>query len=221
MKVIVVDAQWIARAALRDLLAKVDGRLDVIETINFSQALEAAAEAENIRLLVFDPHLPCLRSMDDLKTALANFAHVPFVVLSDFVNRQDMLRCLELGPAGLVSKQASEADLTKALETVLAGEFYLPRAFMQDLPETAPNGNGFLSEHGDTLNSISSLTGRQREVLGHLARGMSNLKIAVAMGLSENTVRIHISAILRTLRLDNRTQAALLAAEYLRGEGQL
>ena len=221
MKVLIVDEQWLARFALRNLLSEIDPQTEIVLASDFSESLDLATEHPDIALIVAEPSCPGINSIEDFRLLITRLAETPLILFSHFNGRQDMLRALEIGAAGLLSKNASESEIRKALETVVAGEVYLPRSILKDTAEPNHRSSPFMDEYGDTMGSIANLTDRQRQVLAYLARGMSNMRIATEMGLSENTVRIHISAILRTLRLDNRTQAALLAAEYQRGDKHL
>lgn len=221
MKALIIDEQWLAQFALHNLLREIDSQSELVVASDFGQALDLATQNPDIALIIAEPSCPGITSMEDFRLLINRLAETPLILFSHFNGRQDMLRALEIGAAGLLSKNASEGEIRKALETVVAGEVYLPRSILKDSSETNQTSTPFLDEHGDTMGSIANLTDRQRQVLALLARGMSNMRIATEMGLSENTVRIHISAILRTLRLDNRTQAALLAAEYQRGDKHL
>jgi DNA-binding NarL/FixJ family response regulator len=220
MKILTVDNHWVCRTGLRPVLAKLDPDAQVLEAETYEKALKLASGNKDVKLVVMDLLLPDLRSLDALREMLGKLPQASLVVFSTVENRHDILQAVELGAAGFIPKTADGEEIAKAIKLVLAGEIYLPR---QLLKESARKGNGASFPPGDGAprQAISNLTARQRQVLGHLAQGMTNTKIATELGLSENTVRIHISAILRTLDLDNRTQAALLAAEYLRGANTL
>jgi DNA-binding NarL/FixJ family response regulator len=211
-----VDDHWVSRAALKPLLTQIDKKARFLEADNFGDALKLAERNSGLGLVLLDLVLPGLDSLDAISRLMAKAPEVPVVIFSMVENRHEVLRTVEQGVAGFIPKTASGDEILKALEVVLSGELYLPRMLLKDTPRQSAQSTSFLPIDGAPQQAIANLTERQRQVLSYLAQGMTNTKIATQLGLSENTVRIHISAILRTLNLDNRTQAALLAAEYLR-----
>ena len=217
MKVLLVDDNWVCRAGLKPLLTEINGKAEVLEAESFDRALELASKNSDLNLIVLDLMSPSIGSAESIRELLVKLPQATLVTFSRVENRHDVLRAIELGAAGYIPKTASGEEIVKALQLVLSGEIYLPRMLLKEVPRQDPEAASFLLTDAAPRQAIANLTSRQRQVLGFLAQGMTNTKIANQLGLSENTVRIHISAILRTLDLDNRTQAALLAAEYLRG----
>jgi DNA-binding NarL/FixJ family response regulator len=216
MKILLVDDHWVSRAALKSLLTQIDKKAKFLEADTFDDALKQAEGASGLKLVLLDLVLPGLDSLDGISRLMQKAPRVPVVVFSMVENRHEMLRTVEQGVAGFIPKTATGDEILKALEVVLSGELYLPRMLLKDSGQQSSESSSFMPIDAAPRQAIANLTPRQRQVLSYLAQGMTNTKIATELGLSENTVRIHISAILRTLDLDNRTQAALLAAEYLR-----
>lgn len=221
MRVLLVDDHWVSRAALKPLLSQVEKGATCLEAESFDEAMKRLGESSAIDLVILDLVLPGLESLDGIRVLMEKAPQVPVVVFSMVENRHEVLRAVELGVAGFIPKTASGEEILKALEVVRGGELYLPRMLLKDAGRANAEAPSFVPVDGAPRQAISNLTQRQRQVLSYLARGMTNTKIATELGLSENTVRIHISAILRTLDLDNRTQAALLAADYLRTSATL
>ena len=217
MKVLLVDDNWVCRAGLKPVLSQIDAKAEVLEAGSFDEAVKLAAKHGDLELVVLDLLLPGNGSLDTIRELLDKLPQATLVVFSRVENRHDILHAIELGAAGYIPKTATGEEIAKALQLVLSGEIYLPRLLLKETPRQDREAAVFMPTDAAPRQAISNLTARQRQVLGYLAHGMTNTKIATQLGLSENTVRIHISAILRTLDLDNRTQAALLAAEYLRG----
>ena len=216
MKFLLVDDHWVSRAALKPLLTQIDKKARFLEADSFDNALKQVESDAGLKLVLLDLVLPGLDSLDGISRLMEKVPEVPVVIFSMVENRHEVLRTVEQGVAGFIPKTASGDEIVKALELVLSGELYLPRMLLKETARQPGESTSFIPIDGAPRQAIANLTGRQRQVLSYLAQGMTNTKIATELGLSENTVRIHISAILRTLDLDNRTQAALLAAEYLR-----
>lgn len=221
MRVLLVDDHWVSRAALKPLLSQVEKGSTCLEAETLDEALKLLGGSSAIDLVILDLVLPGLESLDGIRVLMEKVPQVPVVIFSMVENRHEVLRAVEFGVAGFIPKTASGDEILKALKVVRGGELYLPRMLLKDAGRANSEAASFVAINGAPRQAISNLTQRQRQVLSYLARGMTNTKIANELGLSENTVRIHISAILRTLDLDNRTQAALLAADYLRTAASL
>lgn len=216
MKVLLVDDHWISRVAFKPLIAEIDRDAECIEAQSFGEAVERVGDNPDLDLIVLDLLLPDMDIVEGLRNLHGKASQIPIVAFSMVENRHEVLRTVELGVAGYIPKASTGEEIVKALEQVLAGELYLPRMLLKDTGAKSVDGRGYMPLEAAPRQAIANLTDRQRQVLSFLAQGMTNTKIAKELGLSENTVRIHISAILRALDLDNRTQAALLAAQYLR-----
>ena len=216
MKVLLVDDHWISRVALKPLIAEIDRDAECLEAQTFGAAAKLVGENPDLSLIILDLLLPDMDVAEGLKSLHAKAGQIPIVAFSMVENRHEVLRTVELGVAGYIPKASTGEEIVKALEMVLAGELYLPRMLLKETGQRSADARGYMPLDAAPRQAIANLTDRQRQVLAFLAQGMTNTKIAKELGLSENTVRIHISAILRALDLDNRTQAALLAAQYLR-----
>lgn len=221
MNILIADQFWVCRAGIKTLLTEVDAKAEIQEAESFQEARKRLARQPAIDLILLDTALPGLTSLDAIRQLPRNAERASLVIFSSMHDRGDALRAVDLGAAGFIPKWASREEILKALKQVLSGEVYLPRAVLEGQNGPAASTGRLGRDSEAAREAIALLTGRQREVLAQLAQGMSNTKIAKRLGLSENTVRIHISAILRTLDLDNRTQAALLAAERLRQADRL
>jgi DNA-binding NarL/FixJ family response regulator len=111
---------------------------------------------------------------------------------------------MALGACGFISKTSSSRVMLSALRLIMAGGVYLPPAMMV---------HGTPDDSRPTIGSTSFLTPRQREVLELLGQGRSNKEIARALNLTEGTVKLHVTAILKALNVSNRTKAVVVAAQ--------
>ena len=217
MKVLLADDHWAARAGIKLLLEQAHERAVFVETESFEETLRQAARHDDLRLVVCDLIMPGLGALGDLKRLLNQVSGVPVALYSMVEDRNDVLTAIDLGVTGFIPKTMHGDEVKEALAQIVAQQVYLPPAGLRSLPRRAFDTEGYGTVDAAPRRAMDSLTGRQREVLACLARGAPNGAIARELGLSENTVRIHISAILRALELKNRTQAALLAAAYFQG----
>jgi len=128
---------------------------------------------------------------------------LPIVVVSAREEPSVVRRALEHGAAGFIPKSSDTATIGIAIAAVLDGGHWAP-------PQSGDAG-GVAPEEADIAERIRELTPQQFRVLGMLGSGLLNKQIAHAMGVSEATVKAHMTAILRKLGANNRTQAILLA----------
>lgn len=134
------------------------------------------------------------------------YPNVRPLVLSANRNAAEVERCFRAGAAGYLCKQnVGCAELLEAVERVAKGERLVP-------PELFPHPS-VMEENAASRTVLHRLTAREREVLGFIASGADNLKIAVCLGITERTVKAHITSIYRKLDVENRTQMAMLACQ--------
>ena len=151
-------------------------------------------------LVLLDLQLPGENGLR-LLPKLLNLDPPPKVlVLTSFLEEDYLREALRLGASGFLVKHSAPDRLADALRAALRGELPLD-------PEAAR----MLAQPFD--DPLKELTSREREVLDHLAEGMSNKRIASALGIAEKTVKVHVSSVLAKLNVKDRVQAALYARE--------
>jgi DNA-binding NarL/FixJ family response regulator len=212
MKILVADDHWVVRAGLGVLFAQFDEPVTVLEAGTVEQVLAALAEHADIDMVLIDPFMTGTEPFKGLGDVCRAKKRASVVVFAKSDSRHHLLQALEAGATGYIPKAASQEDILAALRWVMSGKIWIPPALLDagraepaKSTESAPRPT-FLQDDG-----VLSLTARQKEVLVLLAEGKSNSQIAETLGISEGTVRVHVSAILRVLNVNNRTQAALLA----------
>lgn len=144
---------------------------------------------------------------DFIDTVCQTYPKLPILVLSASENPAHIRKCLDIGAKGFVTKSAPKEILFTAITKVLAGDRYIPSALLTAQGDGG-RGNSDLQASADNIAQL--LTERQLEILALISKGLSNKLIARELFLSENTVKVHVSAILRALSLSNRTQAGLV-----------
>lgn len=210
MKILIADDHPIVRSSLAQLLKVVDENAEVVEASNFDDAVDMVSRDADIELVLLDLRMPGKPAFESLGELTESRPNLPIVIVSAVESREDALRAIELGAMGYIPKTMSADQFELLLRRVLDGQVAMPRSLLE---RGASNRSEDYSLSGDRASRerIDRLTRRQQEVLGFLAHGKSNMQIAQDLGLSEKTVRLHVSAILKTLKLSNRTQAALMA----------
>jgi DNA-binding NarL/FixJ family response regulator len=212
LKILAADDHWIARAALTQLLQGLGRKIEVLEAEDFNQALELVSNNPDLDLVLVDLVMPGMDAFEGLR-ALRNLApSLPVVVVSVSEDREDILQAVNLGALGYIPKTAQGDEILKAISLVLSGEVALPRRILERAEPETDRVKPLSGSKGD-LPPEARLTKRQREIFNLLSEGLSNADIASRLGLSVNTVRVHIHGILQRLQLDNRMQVVLQAAQ--------
>ena len=214
MNVLTVDDHSVFRAGLGPVLKRLDSEVRLFEAYDFKSALKSAKEIPDLDLILLDLMMPGMDAFEGLSAIRHLVPHVPLVVVSMIEDRQDVLRAVELGALGYIPKTAGLDEMYEALQQVLSGAIYLPPAILRMTRATEasrPSAGGTEASSDEAWNA---LTKRQHDVVECLARGLTNSEIADHLGLSESTIRVHVSTILDRLQLNNRTQVAVWADRY-------
>jgi len=196
MKILLVDDHKLVRAGLVLVLKQMEDGVELLEAGTGREAIELASANPDINLILMDLDLPEGSGLEALTAIHAKDASMPVVILSAMEDQGMISRAMSLGARGFIPKTASGDVMVNSLRLVLSGGICLPPGY----GETARGGT-----------DLPNLTQRQSEVLSHMAQGNSNKEIARELGISENTVRVHISAIISALDATNRTEAAYSA----------
>ena len=229
LNVLLADDHLLFRDGLRRLLAQSDETMVFHEAGDFDDVRRLCDGAIAFDLILLDLGMPGWSGFSLLGEIHQRLPKALLVVVSGSEKRSDLLAALENGAAGFIPKSSSAKVLMGALQLVLAGGVYLPEQAIRGDRTTdgAPSaghgtghGAGHVAGHGaggaDPLDHLADgagdqLTPRQRDVLTRLRDGKSNKQIAHELGLTEGTVKVHVTAILRQLGVRNRTQAAITA----------
>jgi DNA-binding NarL/FixJ family response regulator len=196
VKILVVDDHPLILQALERWLPQVEPTLGVLRAGDREQTLTMLARHPDCALVLLDLALPGARGLDLLVELRRDHPQLPVVVLSATHDRATVGAALAAGARGYVSKTASADALLDAIRTVLAGG--------RDI--TAEISGAIASVPGVPAHALG-LTQRQGEVLQLLAQGKPNKLICRDLHLSEGTVKVHVSAILRALNVRSRSQA--------------
>ncbi len=205
LKLLVVEDHALVREGLLATLKSLGAETRTIGVPNANEAI-GVLEKEDIDMMILDLMLPGTKGQTFLPLVRRRFPTVPVVVLSALDDADTVSRVMKAGASGFVSKSGSSHELLQALRVVLAGEIFLPPK-MQALTSRSETAQG----EGDALAQRFGLTPAQARVLEFLADGRSNRQIGELLGLSEGTVKIHVSAIMKAMGVSNRAEAALLA----------
>jgi len=203
IRVLIADDHAMVREGLASVLTA-DGDIDIVATAADGAAAVEAVAAHAIDVVVMDLSMPVLDGIEATRAVRSTAPGVRVLVLTSFGDRDRVRRALAAGATGYQLKDAEPKDLRAAVRAVHAGHAPLdPRVAGVLLPERASTGDG--------------LSVREEEVLRLVATGLANKQVAVALGISERTVKAHLGSIFRQLGVADRTSAALWARDNLAG----
>jgi DNA-binding NarL/FixJ family response regulator len=214
MKVLIVDDHALIRDALGGLLKKLKRGIAIFEAPDSKETLRVLEAEPDIKLVLLDLNLPDCHGLSLLREMRERFPSTAVVVLSALQDSAHIKEALKLGALGYIPKSARREVMVSALQLVFAGGVYIPAELLADEKSTIglpiPDGN-------DDRPIVSppeiGLSDRELQVLALLMKGKSNKVICRALDLSEPTVKRDITAILKALKAENRTQAVVAANE--------
>ena len=243
MKVLLVDDHPLILAALQSVIRGLGDDVTVVGVSTEKDARAALKRDPDYDLVLLDLQLGASDGFDLLADLRKTYPALPIVVVSASDRTSDVIRAIDAGAMGFVPKRATNDTLIEALTLVMSGGIYVPPMALglQRTPDPEPDGDtvpdvmrprladvGFdETGHGarqtprqDEAPSFESLglSKRQADVLAYLLKGMPNKLIAREMGISIETVKDHVAAVLRALKVSSRTQAVLAVSQMtLRG----
>jgi DNA-binding NarL/FixJ family response regulator len=210
MKILVIDDHVLIREALRGVLRELKGEAAVIlEASDSRQAMRHIEQNPDVELVLLDLGLPDRDGLEMLSELGKRYPTTSVVVLSAKQDRDTVMEALDLGALGFIPKSGQREVMLSAFNLIFSGGVYIPPEILNRRePATAPRAAPALSKAGA---ADLGLTERQTEVLALMMQGKSNKAISRALDLAEPTVKIHVSAILKALKVANRTEAVITA----------
>ncbi len=201
MHFIIADDHPLFRGALRQVLSDQSEKVEIIEAGDFDTVKKLVGGREDIDLLLLDLTMPGGTGLSGLVALKALQPALPIIIVSATDDPATIHHALELGASGFISKSASMETIGEAVGAVLSGDIWTPDDIALDHPKDP--------EIEALIARLRTLTPQQTRVLTMLAEGLLNKQIAFELGVSEATVKAHVSAVLQKLGVDSRTQAVI------------
>ena len=205
MKLLIIDDHPILREGIAAMLRQVEPDTIVLQAHDGAEGLHVAEAHDDLDAVMLDLMMPGMAGMTAIREFGKRRPDLPVIVLSSSEDPDDVRHALAAGALGYVPKSASPQTLVSALRFVLQGNIYVPPFILDQVANFADE----TAATGTTL--APRLTDRQVEVLRLVCQGYSNKEIGRLLGLSDKTVKTHITAIFKALNVSNRTQAASVA----------
>lgn len=203
LRLLLVDDHAMVREGLRPLLRRLGPNVALYEARDAESALLLLETEDEFDLILLDIMLPGTNGLSLLGILRKRFPAIPVVVLSALDDLDTINRAMRLGASGYVTKSGDGETLLEGLRRVLAGEVYLP-PHLHDKLSVALSGN---LGRGRTQADRYGLTDGQRRVMELLREGKSNREIGDLLGLTEGTVKVHVSKIFRKMGVVSRAEA--------------
>ncbi|QJP15116.1 response regulator transcription factor [Starkeya sp. ORNL1] len=209
-RLVIADDHPLFRGALREAVARQFPAAELFEAGGFDD-LQALLEREaDIDLVLLDLAMPGVRGFSGLMYLRAQYPGVPVVVVSAHEEAATIRHCMDFGASGFIPKTSAADTMRGALAAVLEGRTWTPPDVDLDA--------GVDKETKALAGRLATLTPQQVRVLMMLSEGLLNKQIAYELGVSEATVKAHVSAILQKLGVESRTQAVIAAAKIEGGQ---
>jgi DNA-binding NarL/FixJ family response regulator len=213
MKILVVDDHVLIREALRGVLKELDDAATVLEAPDGQQAMRLIDEHGDLGLVLLDLTLPDRDGFSLLAELRERYPAVSIVVMSALQDRDNVTKALDLGALGFIPKSAQREVMLSALKLVFSGGIYIPPQILAREEAASAQPRPKQPERPAASPAELGLTERQVEVLALMMQGKSNKAICRVLDLAEPTVKNHVTAILKALKVNNRTEAVIAVGE--------
>jgi DNA-binding NarL/FixJ family response regulator len=209
-QVLIADDHPLFRGAMREAVNGLFDHIEVVEAGTFEEVVARLEGGDELDLILLDLQMPGVRGFSGLMYLRAQYPSLPVAVVSANDDPAVIRRCMAFGAAGFLPKTLGIEALRGAIARVLAGEMWTPPDV--DLAGELDAGSAAV------IQRLATLTPQQVRVLMMLSTGLLNKQIAYELGVSEATVKAHVSAILQKLEVESRTQAVIAAGKIETGQ---
>jgi DNA-binding NarL/FixJ family response regulator len=212
-RLVIADDHPLFRGALREAVSGLFSRAEIGEAGTFEEVTDLLERGDDVDLILLDLSMPGARGFSGLMFLRAQYPSLPIVVVSANDDPAVIRRCMEFGASGFIPKTLGTDALRQAIARVLQGEVWTPPDVDLAIKSDA--------ESAAMIARLATLTPQQVRVLMMLSGGLLNKQIAYELGVSEATVKAHVSAILQKLGVESRTQAVIAAGRIEAGQWPL
>jgi len=209
-RLVIADDHPLFRGALRAAVSALLPNAEITEAGTFDEVVNLLERGTEVDLVLLDLSMPGARGFSGLMYLRAQYPGVPVAVVSANDDPAAIRRCMQIGASGFIPKTLGIDGMRTAISKILGGGVWTPPDV--DLAQAAD------VETAELMARMATLTPQQVRVLMMLSEGLLNKQIAYQLGVSEATVKAHVSAILQKLGVESRTQAVIAAAKIEAGQ---
>jgi DNA-binding NarL/FixJ family response regulator len=207
MKILLVDDHALIRDALRGIVKELAPDAAVLEAADSRQAMHLVKANPDLHLILLDLNLPDRDGFSVLADLRSHYATISCVVLSASQDRGSIIKAMDLGVLGFIPKSSPREVMVNALRLIFSGGVYIPAE--------APHRSEAAKPPAVPVSPAAlGLTARQVEVLALMMQGKSNKTISRILDVAEPTVKHHVSAILKALKVMSRTEAVIAVGSF-------
>lgn len=231
MKVLIADDHELFLKGLEFILCENFDNMDIKFAHSYTEIFDIIKEDKDFDLIVTDLAMPGDNWLNAINKIHTMLLETPIVIISAVFDKQILQQTLDIGVSGYIPKTASNSLIVSALNLVIAGGVYIPHELLY-ATKTNQQKSDNQKELALTLKTLEKLsqttpdspqkglTERQIEIVKCIAEGLSNKQIAYKLNLKEGTIKIHVTVILKTLNVKNRTAAVIEASKrgYIKDE---
>lgn len=176
------------------------GDMSVVTVMDLDAALAAFRDEGPFDIVLLDYQMPGMDGLSGLVKMVSLAEDRPVAIITGNPTRNLMKQALDAGAAGIISKSLPIRSLANSIRFIHSGETYMPLHLMQE-------------DESSKSTDTGPLSAREMTVLGYLGEGRKNKEIAMSLGLSEGTVKMHVMSICKKLEATNRTQSVIIARD--------
>ena len=202
MKILLVDDQQMVRLGLKSYLELQDDIAEVSEAVNGKEGVEQAL-ASRPDVIIMDIVMPEMNGIEATLAILKEWPEAKILILTSYLDNEKIYPVLDAGAHGYMLKTSSAEEILRAVKKVAKGEFAIETEVSKKV-----------EYHRNHIELHEDLTARERDILGLLAKGYENQRIADELFISLKTVKTHVSNILSKLEVSDRTQAVVYAFQH-------
>ena len=202
MKILLVDDHQMVRLGLKSYLELQDDIAEVSEAVNGKEGIEQAL-ASRPDVIIMDIVMPEMNGIEATLAILKEWPEAKILILTSYLDNEKIYPVLDAGAHGYMLKTSSAEEILRAVKKVAKGEFAIETEVSKKV-----------EYHRNHIELHEDLTARERDILGLLAKGYENQRIADELFISLKTVKTHVSNILSKLEVSDRTQAVVYAFQH-------
>lgn len=211
MKFLIADDHELFLQGLEFILKKQYPQTEIVLTNSYTGIFEILEKQKDFDLIITDLAMPGANWLEAIGRIHSTCQEVPIIIISAVFDPEILQKTFDIGVSGYVSKAFPNNIIMSAINLVIAGGMYIPPELLQlNLQNRTLPIRELIADLNDNKKPVKEnnvLTPRQTEVVQCLSEGLSNKQIAYKLGLSEGTVKIHITLLMRALDVSNRVQA--------------
>ena len=210
LKILLIEDHILFRELLVPTLEELQSRVIIYQATTIDEGSNLIKYYKEIDLLILDLSYPNEHLWNNFPFGNSKVKTIPIIILTGSTNIDDLNNAIKRGCRGYITKSSNKQQLLIGIKTVLSGNTYISADMLSLLEKSENSGINIKYKNSPLLDKLSS---RQIEILNLLTKGDSNKNIATKCKISEGTVKLHVSTILKILGVSNRTQAVIKVNE--------